>query len=55
LIAGTLFYGVGDAVCLISGRSATKIAEGLPPIRRVLVLTTSPSRSDRAPRKAEVP
>jgi photosystem II stability/assembly factor-like uncharacterized protein len=55
LIAGTLFYGVGDAVCLISGRSATKIAEGLPPIRRVLVLTTSPSRSDRAPGKAKVP
>jgi hypothetical protein len=43
LIAGTLYYGAGDAVWLLSARSARKIAEGLPPIRRVLVLTTSPT------------
>jgi hypothetical protein len=53
LIASTLYYGAGDAVWLIRGRSATKIAEGLPPIRRVLVLTTSPKRERPSSGKSE--
>ncbi len=37
-IAGTLYHGAGDGVWLITDGAAQKIAEGLPTVRRILVL-----------------
>jgi photosystem II stability/assembly factor-like uncharacterized protein len=38
LIAGTLYHGAGDGIWLITSAGAIKIAEGLPAVRRILVL-----------------